>query len=115
MYKHIKPEIIEQSMFNNPEMIKEFVNLYQLQTPIDFEKLEIAISQKDYEQIHSAAHHIKPTMEYIGSPHLKDQLQALESLAKEAADFDHIQSQFAILKVQFNELFIELEEYGKFL
>lgn len=113
MYKHIKPAIIEQSMFNNQDMIKEFIALYLAQTPIDFEKLTVAIQAKDYQEINNAAHHIKPTMEYIGAPHLKDQLQLIESLAKETADINHIQSECTSLKIQFDELFTELEQYEK--
>lgn len=115
IYKHIKPEIIEQSMFNNEEMIKEFIALYRTQTPIDFEKLTKAVQQTDHQQIMSAAHHIKPTMEYIGASYLKDQLQLLETSAKEMAAIDHIQSQFNSLKIVFDELFNELEQYEKSL
>lgn len=115
MYKHIKPDIIKQSMFNNEDMIKEFIALYRIQTPIDFEKLTVATKAEDYQEIHNAAHHIKPTMEYIGAPHLKEQLQRIESLAKETADINQIQSEYTLLKIQFDELFKELEQYEKSL
>lgn len=115
MYKHIKPDIIEQSMFNNDDMIKEFIALYRTQTPVDFEKLTRAVEQTDHQQIMSAAHHIKPTMEYIGASYLKDQLQLLETSAKEMTVIDHIQSQFNSLKILFDELFNELEQYEKSL
>lgn len=115
MYKHIKPDIIEQNMFNNQDMIKEFINLYRTQTPIDFEKLKIAITEKNHEQISNAAHHIKPTMEYIGAQHLKAHLQILESRAKEIKNMDQIQSEFSIIQIQFDELFTELEQYEKSL
>jgi len=113
MYKHINPDIIKQNMFNNEDMIKEFIALYRTQTPLDFKNLTVAIAQKDHQQISNAAHHIKPTMEYIGAPHLKEHLQILESSAKELKDFDQIEYEFNLLKTKFNEFFIELEHYEK--
>lgn len=115
IYKHIKPDIIQQSMFNNEDMIKEFIALYRTQTPIDFEKLTKAVEQTDHHQISTAAHHIKPTMEYIGATHLKDHLEVLETSGKEMAPIDNIQSQFSSLKILFEELFNELEQYEKSL
>jgi HPt (histidine-containing phosphotransfer) domain-containing protein len=115
MYKHIKPEIIEQSMFNNQDMIKEFINLYRAQTPLDFQKLTTAVNEKNHQEISNAAHHIKPTMEYIGALHLKNHLQKLESLATEIKNIAQIQTEFTVLKMQFDELFTELEQYQKLL
>ncbi|UIR56636.1 Hpt domain-containing protein [Sphingobacterium sp. SRCM116780] len=115
MYKHIKSAIIEQNMFSNSDMIKQFVGLYCTQTPLDFEKLEKAVLQQDYKGIGDAAHHIKPTMEYIGASHLRDHLQKIELLAKEMNDINSIQIEFLSLKPQFEELYTELEHYEKSL
>ena len=115
MYKHIKSAIIEQNMFNNSDMIKQFIGLYRTQTPLDFEKLEKAVAQQDYKEIGDAAHHIKPTMEYIGASHLRDHLQKIELLAKKMNNINLIQIEFILLKPQFEELFIELEQYEKSL
>lgn len=111
MYKHISPTIIQQSMFNNQDMIKEFIALYRTQTPIDFKKIEIAVIEQQFQKICDAAHHIKPTMEYIGASHIKDALQEIETLAQENKEFSIIQNEFETLKSHFTELFMELEQY----
>lgn len=115
MYKHIKPNLIEQNMFNNQEMVKEFIKLYRSQTPIDFQKLKEASIAENFEEISNSAHHIKPTMEYIGASHLKAQLQKVELLAKEANDIASIQIEVHSLAVQFDELYDELELFDQSL
>lgn len=111
MYKHIKPEAIAENMFHNADMMREFVALYQTQTPIDFNKLLAAVENEDFKSISDAAHHIKPTMAYIGATHLKDALQEIELLAKENQDLSQIQAEVHVLTPQFEELYLELQQY----
>ncbi len=67
---HIDIELINQNMFDNPELIKQFVSMYLIQTPVDLDKLRQALSEGDLQKVGDAAHHIKPTMDYIGAFHL---------------------------------------------
>lgn len=110
-YKIIKPNVIQSSMMNNDVMIKEFVELYLIQCPIDFQSLTDSINTKDPHTISSAAHHIKPTMEYIGATELRIDFQELENLGKEAVHFEQIETKYNDISVKFELMLNELKEF----
>ena len=108
-YKIINPESIQQSMMGNTEMIKQFVQMYLSQTPADFEALSLAVNNKNHQAIKDAAHHIKPTMEYIGASQLRADFQELENLGKDLACVDLIVEKFGALKPKFDLMLEELK------
>lgn len=110
-YEIIKPETIYSSMMNNRDMVGQFVEMYLLQSPLDFEKLADSIGQKDIVKIGDAAHHIKPTMEYIGATTLRLDFQELEDIARKHGDLDLITERFVAIKTQFDKLMTELRVF----
>jgi len=115
IYNLIDPYIISTTMMDNRDTIREFVSLYLSQTPIDISALKSAVSQQNYDEIASRAHHIKPTMEYIGAFTLKNKIIEIESLAKNHQDMNEITERFNSLDIQIRELYTELERYLKSL
>lgn len=113
IYQIIKPEIIQSAMMNNVEMIKQFLELYLLHTPLDFEKLTQAVSKKNKVDIAHYAHHIKPTMEYIGASEMRINFQELETLAKSNATIEKLEDTFTKIEGQFNLLMTELASYSE--
>ncbi|MFE7088762.1 Hpt domain-containing protein [Sphingobacterium spiritivorum] len=111
MYNLIDPSLISSTMMDNSDIIREFITLYVAQTPVDEEALRTAIRNNNLNEIASKAHHIKPTMEYIGAFALKDRIITIESLAKEQADINLIKDEFAILEKQLQDLYQELQHY----
>lgn len=112
-YTIINTEVIESTMMNNHEMIKQFISLYITQSPIDMQAVENAIADGDPKEISSKAHHIKPTMEYIGATDLRMKFQELENLGKERADLEIIKTLYAQIKSVFDILLIELNAYNE--
>lgn len=110
-YKIIKPTVINASMMNNTEMILQFIEMYLQQCPTDFEKLHSAIDNGNFHTIRDLAHHIKPTMEYIGASDLRILFQKIEDASKEHVDIHLIVEQFNILKKEFELLLQELKHY----
>lgn len=110
-YTIIAPEAIQNSMMGNKEMIKQFVQLYLTQSAVDFQNLENSIRSKVKSDIASSAHHIKPTMEYIGAIDLRTAFQQLETLAKQDADLTHIMEKFEMLKPSFEIMLQELKVF----
>jgi len=110
---HIDIELINQNMFDNPELIKQFVSMYLIQTPVDLDKLRQALAEGDPQKIGDAAHHIKPTMDYIGAFHLKDKFEELEANAKNKDSLDVLRATFDIIDIEMKELLFELEQYEK--
>ncbi len=110
-YKIINPVVIRQSMMNNDNMIKQFIELYIIQSPVDFENLKKAMSEKNHTIICAAAHHIKPTMEYIGASELRINFQELERLANQKENMDKLDQKYDEIKPKFELLIQELKEY----
>ncbi|MDM1294409.1 Hpt domain-containing protein [Sphingobacterium sp. N143] len=110
---HIDIDLIRQNMFDNSELIKQFVSMYLIQTPVDLDNLRSALIQGDLQKIADAAHHIKPTMDYIGAFHLKDKFEELETNAKNQESLEGLRATFDVLDVEMKELLFELEQYEK--
>ncbi|HAE68889.1 MULTISPECIES: Hpt domain-containing protein [Sphingobacterium] len=110
---HIDIELINQNMFDNQDLIKQFVSMYLIQTPVDFDKLREAVAEGDLQKIGDTAHHIKPTMDYIGAFHLKEKFEELETNSKNEASLDSLRATFGVIDIEMKELLFELEQYEK--
>lgn len=110
-FQFIKPELIRSNMLNNDEMVKNFVSMYLSQCGEDFEHLSQAIANQNRSEIASKAHHIKPTMEYIGATDVRMQFQHIENMAKGQQKISDIQNHFKKLETDFHTL---MEELGTF-
>ncbi|MGN0004055.1 MAG: hypothetical protein ACI35V_11530 [Sphingobacterium composti] len=107
-FQIINLDAINQSMLGNPDLIKELVNLYIVQSPIDFNALEESLATGDKSLIRERTHHIKPTMQYIGALGLLQDFQALENLAREDAPLSEIETLFQAIKPKFQLMLTEL-------
>jgi HPt (histidine-containing phosphotransfer) domain-containing protein len=107
-FKIINLDTINQSMMGNKELIKQLIDLYIVQSPTDFKALEDAIISGDIEVIQRRAHHIKPTMQYIGADNLLQHFQILETKAKERASITEIEDLFYQIKPKFLLMLDEL-------
>jgi len=112
-FKIINLETIHQSMMGNEELIKQLVDLYISQSPTDFKALEDAILSGDPSLIRERAHHIKPTMQYIGASGLLQDFQTLETIAKEGASIAEINDLFHQIKPDFLLMLDELQSVSK--
>lgn len=114
-YKIINPDFILSNMMNNVDVVKQMIGMFLGQGMEDFRGLKQAIGKEDYTEIKSKAHHIKPTMEYIGASNIRLQFQELESQAAANAAFADIQQIFTKLEQDFNLAMEELEAYASTL
>ncbi|MDQ1151610.1 Hpt domain-containing protein [Sphingobacterium zeae] len=110
---HLDIELISLNMFDNQELIKQFVSMYLIQTPVDLDKLRQALAEGNLQKIGDAAHHIKPTMDYIGAFHLKEKFEELENHAKNKESLEILRATFGIIDIEMKELLFELEQYEK--
>ncbi|MGO1244435.1 MAG: Hpt domain-containing protein [Sphingobacterium sp.] len=113
-YSIIKTNIIQENMMSNPDLIKQFLTLYQTQLPVDFKALNDAISRGDFKDIANKAHHIKPTMIYIGANEQQKKLQKIESAAQ-SKNSSEIQILFKELEKDYETLTDEIDLYLKHL
>lgn len=108
-FQIISLDIINQSMMGNSDLIKQLVDMYITQSPIDFESLREAIQLGDKTLIRERAHHIKPTMQYIGAVNLQADFQKLETLAKDDAPLVEIEEVFNQMTPTFQLMLQELK------
>ncbi|MCL7987893.1 Hpt domain-containing protein [Sphingobacterium sp. lm-10] len=110
-YTYIKPEMIKTNMLGDEQMIKTFIGMYLTHCQTDFSNLSQAIDQKDLAAIASKAHHIKPTMAYIGANDLHVQFHELESSARTGVKLAVIMPIFQTLKINFHAMMQELDHF----
>ena len=95
----------------NTQLIKEILQLFVKQTPPDMELLSAYIQQEDWEKAYKQAHHIKPTLAYVGANQMRQELQEIEDLAKNRRDLDSIPTKLATLMPRLEVLYRELDAY----
>ena len=95
----------------NTQLIKEILQLFIQQTPPDIESLVTYIQQEDWEKAYKQAHHIKPTLAYVGANDMRGELQEIETLAKNQEQLDLIQPKLNALLPKLEILYGELKAY----
>lgn len=97
-------------------LIKEMIGLFLSQTPGYLERLAEHIDAGDWSNAQSMAHHIKPTLAYMGAEDMRQALIHIEQLAKaDPVQVESLKSKFSTLKGRFAVLFRELEGHLSFL
>ncbi|MFZ4863716.1 Hpt domain-containing protein [Sphingobacterium sp. Mn56C] len=114
-FKLINPQEITAAMMDNNTLIKQFVEMYLFQSPIDFQALQQSIKNENKQSIADHAHHIKPTMAYIGAKTLQNNFQELEDLGKSGAEMTIIRDKFQRVHTDFNCMLKELADFNKTL
>ena len=95
----------------NTQLIREIIGLFIKQTPADMELLSTYIKQGEWEKAYKQAHHIKPTLAYVGANQMREELQEIESLAKNRQELHSLPDKFDKLTPRLNTLYKELELY----
>lgn len=97
-------------------LIKEMIGLFLSQTPGYLERLAEHIDAGDWLNTQSMAHHIKPTLAYMGAEDMRQALIHIEQLAKaDPVQVESLKSKFSTLQGRFAVLFRELEGHLSFL
>lgn len=110
-YQLISPETIERSLTTNKDLIRQFIDLYLIQIPSQIAELEMAVAQYNPDAVRTLAHHIKPTLAYIGAPGLMLQLQDLEDMGAQHTDQAQVKQHFLAIKNNVTIVLAELEIY----
>ena len=95
----------------NTQLIREILELFIKQTPPDMELLATYIEQHDWENAYKQAHHIKPTLAYVGANQMRAELQEIEDAAKHRQDTEHLAGKLAAMRPRLNVLYGELKAY----
>ena len=95
----------------NTMLIREILELFIKQTPVDMGVLADHVAQEDWEKAYKQAHHIKPTLAYVGANHLRQELQEIEDAAKHRQRVESVAPKIAAMLPQLEVLYSELKAY----
>ncbi|WP_257670106.1 Hpt domain-containing protein [Parapedobacter tibetensis] len=104
-------DYLEDLSGGNTQLIREIIELFIKQTPHDIELLSSYIQQQEWEKAYKQAHHIKPTLAYVGANQMREELQEIERLARERQDLHLLSHKFAELAPRLDILYKELKAY----
>lgn len=110
-YHYIDTAIIRKNMLEDEDMIRQFVDMFLEIGQNDFEILRRYVEEQKIDDIGTQAHHIKPTLHYLGAYEGSLLLENLEHLAKQTTAFDDILAAFRHIEKHFGEILIELKHY----
>ncbi|MBK1439440.1 Hpt domain-containing protein [Parapedobacter sp. ISTM3] len=110
-FEQANMDYLEDLSGGNTQLIKEILELFIKQTPPDIELLSSYIQQNDWEKVYRQAHHIKPTLAYVGANGMRQELQEIENLAKNRQGLDLIPEKFNALLPRLETLYQELKTY----
>lgn len=111
MYKIIDPETITNNTGGNPSLAEQFIELYLIQLPKDWADLQKVITESDLQKIKDKAHHIKPTMEYIGATGMRIAFQKMEDIAAIKGAIHKIVSLNRELSIMYQDLMNDLKRF----
>lgn len=95
----------------NTQLIREILELFIKQTPPDVELLATYIKQEDWENAYRQAHHIKPTLAYVGANQMRQELQEIEDDARHRQHVDGIAAKLSSMLPRLDVLYGELNAY----
>lgn len=73
---------------NNPDSIRRFVEIFLRTAPLNLERMENALANKDWITMKSAAHILKPNCNYLGIQSLIPVIDAIEKIITEENNFE---------------------------
>ena len=95
---------------NNKEFIKEMINIFVKQNPLEISEMQNAINNKDFEQVYKTAHLIRNSIFYFGlSKAIGNSLSEIERLAKAEVNTNEIEENFALVRDVCNKAVEELK------
>lgn len=112
-YIIISPEHLYSLSRGNNTFIKEIIQLFLDQNPIEIKEIEKGIQQQDYAIISSIAHKMKTSVGFIGIEQLLAPLNQLEKLAINQGNTHDIQNLFTEVKITCGKAVLELNSFMK--
>lgn len=112
-YAIINPDHLYSLSRGNNAFIKDIVQLFLDQNPLELSEIEKAIDQQNYASISSIAHKMKTSVGFIGIEQLLAPLNKLEKLAISQGNTNDINSLFSEVKITCQKAIGELAVFLK--
>lgn len=109
-FKEASMSYLEELSGGDDSIIIEMIHLFMTQTPGYLATLATHIANKDWVSAHNMAHHIKPTLAYMGADDMRLKMVKLEKMVQnDPVPEQELHELFARLQTRFETLFSELE------
>jgi len=80
------------------------------EVPVDLEALEVAIRDRDFENVYKLAHKIKPNVDLLGMEQTRATALEIETLGKSEENRPEIELKFPLLKKDILQVISELRK-----
>jgi CheY-like chemotaxis protein len=92
-------DYVKELSNGNTVFVSQMIQLFLTENPVEIQRLESAIQQKDFKTIYTVAHKIKSTISFAGlDSKIKDELNEMEDLALKNNDLPKIELLFSKIK-----------------
>ena len=106
MYTSIKLENISKSTHMSPIMTKKLIDIFYTSTDTILDKMEVAIDNKDFDQIFRTAHTIKGSASNLLFDSLAITAKEIEQAAQKEEELDYAQKFLKLKDILQNTKFI---------
>ncbi len=100
---------INEMAEGDQDFINSVVSVFLEEVPEDLEALEVALREKNYEQVYKLAHKIKPNVDLLGMEQTRAAALEIETLGKNEANMADIEKIFPALKADIHQVIGELK------
>ncbi|WP_339713371.1 Hpt domain-containing protein [uncultured Kriegella sp.] len=101
---------INEMAEGDDDFITSVISVFLEEVPTDLEALEIALENKNLEQVYQLAHKIKPNVDLLGMEQTRAIALEIETLGKKSANVAEIEAVFPILKKDIEQVVSELKK-----
>ncbi len=101
-------EQIDMMSGGNAEFVDKMVNLFLELTPELLNRIKTGLIDSNYEEIKSAAHKMKPSIDMMGINLLRNEIRNIERLALEQGDVMSLKNAITYLDETLNKVMIQL-------
>ncbi len=94
---------------NNDSDIKDMIELFRQTVPVQKSKMELFMSERDWDNLNYIAHQMKPSLDILGLDASKEKARIIESLAKTGEETELLKKFVAELSTDLDEVREALE------
>ncbi len=100
---------INEMAEGDQDFINSVISVFLEEVPEDLESLELALREKNYDQVYKLAHKIKPNVDLLGMEQTRAAALEIETLGKSEANMADIERIFPALKADIHQVVGELK------
>jgi HPt (histidine-containing phosphotransfer) domain-containing protein len=101
---------LQEMAAGDEDFVHSVITVFLEEVPIDLEALEIAIREKDFENVYKLAHKIKPNVDLLGMEQTRATALEIETLGKDSENSQEIEVKFPLLKKDVLQVISELKK-----